>query len=485
MKISEVEARVGISKANIRYYEAEGLIEPSYLQNGYRAYTSEDIETLKKVRFLRELGFGIDQIRACMKGTRSLSALAAERCQCLADESIRISRAREVCERLCKEKVSFTDLKPDAYKSSAVDEEEKESCFVKDDREAPVTPVLRLFARGMDMAMIAVSVNAVLQFGFRINLSKYAAPASIFFSLAIVLIMFLIEPMLLHFFGTTPGKAMLGLSLEGHEGELPDLESARTWTGGAILAGMGLNLPVIAPIRMFLSFRKAAKDEFLSWECLDYKRNNSQKQKRVGLTAFVLVSILLTGVQFAGAEYLCTPPNRGNITVEQFAENYNTLYREFLNSDTLTPLLNPNGEFEKIHTDGTVLDMTYVSSGNMKRQISYEMNGEYIAKVTVRIEGNDVFFYNYMDDCMQLLTITALLTPQGIGSSLTISKKMDAVITSLKAGSAYISDDLKIEAHVECTGDVRTNGTILQGTSNGTNAYMVEYTIALGTFLLS
>ena len=37
MKISEVEERVGITKKNIRFYEAQGLLRPGRNhENGYR-----------------------------------------------------------------------------------------------------------------------------------------------------------------------------------------------------------------------------------------------------------------------------------------------------------------------------------------------------------------------------------------------------------------------------------------------------------------
>ena len=99
MKISEVEELVGITKANIRYYESEGLISPAYLQNGYRDYSGENVEALKKIRFLRELGFGIEQIRECINGTRTLFELAEERYRGLGVESVQISQARNVCDR--------------------------------------------------------------------------------------------------------------------------------------------------------------------------------------------------------------------------------------------------------------------------------------------------------------------------------------------------------------------------------------------------
>ena len=40
MKINEVEAAVGVTKKNIRFYEEEGLISPRRESgNGYRSYS--------------------------------------------------------------------------------------------------------------------------------------------------------------------------------------------------------------------------------------------------------------------------------------------------------------------------------------------------------------------------------------------------------------------------------------------------------------
>ena len=45
MTIKELEARTGMVRANIRYYEEEGLLAPRRLDNGYRDYSEEDVRT--------------------------------------------------------------------------------------------------------------------------------------------------------------------------------------------------------------------------------------------------------------------------------------------------------------------------------------------------------------------------------------------------------------------------------------------------------
>ena len=50
MKINEVEALVGITKKNIRFYEEQGLLKPGRnSQNGYREYGPGEVEQLKQI----------------------------------------------------------------------------------------------------------------------------------------------------------------------------------------------------------------------------------------------------------------------------------------------------------------------------------------------------------------------------------------------------------------------------------------------------
>ena len=42
MTSKEMEARSGVARANIRYYEAEGLLHPDRAKNGYRDYSGKN-----------------------------------------------------------------------------------------------------------------------------------------------------------------------------------------------------------------------------------------------------------------------------------------------------------------------------------------------------------------------------------------------------------------------------------------------------------
>ena len=56
MKINEVEALVGITKKNIRFYEEQGLLSPRRnSENGYRDYGQEEVDTLRQIKLLRKI----------------------------------------------------------------------------------------------------------------------------------------------------------------------------------------------------------------------------------------------------------------------------------------------------------------------------------------------------------------------------------------------------------------------------------------------
>ena len=61
MTSKEMEARSGVPRANIRYYESEGLLTPARARNGYRDYSGEDLTTLLRVKLLRQLGLDVDE----------------------------------------------------------------------------------------------------------------------------------------------------------------------------------------------------------------------------------------------------------------------------------------------------------------------------------------------------------------------------------------------------------------------------------------
>ena len=73
LKINEVEALVGITKKNIRFYEAEGLLTPRRnSENGYRDYGEAEVAALRRIKLLRKLGVPLEEIRKMQTGAHTI-----------------------------------------------------------------------------------------------------------------------------------------------------------------------------------------------------------------------------------------------------------------------------------------------------------------------------------------------------------------------------------------------------------------------------
>lgn len=67
MKINEVAKLTGVTVRTLQYYDKIGLLKPSKtLDNGYRVYEKEQLETLQQILFYRELDFQLNEIKEIM-----------------------------------------------------------------------------------------------------------------------------------------------------------------------------------------------------------------------------------------------------------------------------------------------------------------------------------------------------------------------------------------------------------------------------------
>lgn len=73
---SEIQKITGLTRKAIEYYEDKGLINPQKFENGYRDYSTKDLEILKKVSIFRKLGMSIPDIsQSIFSGGDTLSSV--------------------------------------------------------------------------------------------------------------------------------------------------------------------------------------------------------------------------------------------------------------------------------------------------------------------------------------------------------------------------------------------------------------------------
>jgi DNA-binding transcriptional MerR regulator len=111
MKINEAEQAVGITRKNIRFYEEQGLLNPSRnLSNGYREYSSDDILKLRRIKLLRKLGIPIEDIKKLQAHYFTLEDCLHRHLITLERESQNLNSMQNFCHRLLDENVTLESM---------------------------------------------------------------------------------------------------------------------------------------------------------------------------------------------------------------------------------------------------------------------------------------------------------------------------------------------------------------------------------------
>jgi DNA-binding transcriptional MerR regulator len=63
VQIGVLADRAGVSTRTLRYYEEKGLLRPNRTPAGYRVYTEEHAETVRRIRILLAAGLNTDTVR--------------------------------------------------------------------------------------------------------------------------------------------------------------------------------------------------------------------------------------------------------------------------------------------------------------------------------------------------------------------------------------------------------------------------------------
>ncbi|AHI22239.1 MerR family transcriptional regulator [Corynebacterium vitaeruminis] len=66
MKIGELARRTGTTTRQLRYYEEQGLLEPSRTVSNYRDYDESTIQTVRQIRVLVESGIPTRVVRSML-----------------------------------------------------------------------------------------------------------------------------------------------------------------------------------------------------------------------------------------------------------------------------------------------------------------------------------------------------------------------------------------------------------------------------------
>lgn len=401
MTIKEIEERSGISRANIRFYETEGLLHPKRRENGYRDYSETDVLILQRIKLLRSLGISLEMIRDISEGKLSLYRVLGDQIDVLNRMREETVRAESICRKMQQDMVTFDSLQPEKYEKISEEKEMPSHIYQETaDVEPYIGPWRRYFARMLDLWIIEAVMETIFSVFLHVNSDNFSAIELMLCAIVAVIVMILLEPLILHLFGTTPGKCLLGLYLEEEDGRKPSISNAGCWTRGAVVRGMGLGVPILGLILQIVCFLRSYRREDLPWQYLVY-RQKSGKTKRI--LCYICVVALLTLVYILNDRYVQMPPNRGELTVAEFAENYNRLHKTYGMDDELYLTENGKVEQRQDNADGGVV---FEMSGQREYEVSYELDGEQIRGITVTETGKDVFMTQLYSDRMFLMMMS-------------------------------------------------------------------------------
>ncbi|MBR6473072.1 MAG: MerR family transcriptional regulator [Firmicutes bacterium] len=116
MKINQVAELVDITKKNIRFYEDQGLVDPGRdPQNGYREYSMNDVNELRQVKLLRQLGVSCENIRRMKTGELSLKSCMKDHLKELDESALSLEHMRSICELLAEEPGELDSVDASSY----------------------------------------------------------------------------------------------------------------------------------------------------------------------------------------------------------------------------------------------------------------------------------------------------------------------------------------------------------------------------------
>lgn len=387
MTIKELEERTGMARANIRFYESEGLLSPARQENGYRDYSEEDVKTLEKIRLLRELHLDIDTIRLVQKGELPLERALFTLLTKLEGDKAALDRAAQVCRELERTGVEYGALEPGPWLEQLSQTARPQltpppqtirvlPTIEEMEKKAGSHPWMRLLAREVDVSIYSLLIHAVLGLGFRVNLLHTGSFADWLISLSSLALMFVAEPLWLHFWGWTPGKWIFGLKLRNRFGEKLSLSAAWSRGWGIFSRGYGFNIPIYILWRHWKSYRSCRDGEDCDW---DYGEERQYTKEDRSLSWLMWLGAMAASVFLAVTILLQTylPPNRGALTVEKYSENFNS-YLDTLGD--FSSRLDEQGRW----VDGTESGTVVIDLSTMEyADLEFTLEDGYVTSVTL------------------------------------------------------------------------------------------------------
>ena len=170
MKINEVEALVGITKKNIRFYEAEGLLSPRRnSDNGYRDYGEAEVAALRRIKLLRKLGVPLEEIRRMQSGAHTVGDGMRRHLITLERERENLEQSMALCASLTECRERLEDLDAEAVLDQMEQLERSGTTFQNKQRQDTRIRLVAPVAVTVLTVLLMGGLAALILWGFTID----------------------------------------------------------------------------------------------------------------------------------------------------------------------------------------------------------------------------------------------------------------------------------------------------------------------------
>jgi len=98
MLINEVAKQCGITKKAVQYYVEQHMVNPYILENGYKDFTAQDVEIIKRIVLFRRLGLSIPDIKKVLVKKDNIKSILYQRTLDMEREKIRHSILKKIAD---------------------------------------------------------------------------------------------------------------------------------------------------------------------------------------------------------------------------------------------------------------------------------------------------------------------------------------------------------------------------------------------------
>ena len=130
MTIKDVETLLDIPRATVRFYEKEGLISPTREGNGYRDYSDDDVEKLKKIIIFRKIGLSVEEINDLFDGVKTLEEVLDANIVNLQKQMEELKGAMKLSQKMKEDTVQIASMDVNIYWNTIEEEEKQGNQFI-------------------------------------------------------------------------------------------------------------------------------------------------------------------------------------------------------------------------------------------------------------------------------------------------------------------------------------------------------------------